>query len=298
MNQNQQVILTEAEQTFEFYPRPPILHSLYTGWHGFGLTYMCQPGAAIPEVSTPRWHSLGIFTHGNYVIHGDRKLDGCRKLDKVVGGDVVITPANVGHEVAWDREGDFIILAIETDFFARVIDADGESEKVELLPYFATPDPLIYQIGLALKGILETNTLGSRLYAESMVSTLSLHLMQHYCQLRPKLQEYANGLPQMKLRQIIDYIYAHLDSDLGLIELAGLVSMSPHYFSQLFKQSTGMTPHQFVIRTRAERAKELILQGKMTLADIALAVGFANQSHLNVHFKRLFGVTPKKILLR
>jgi AraC family transcriptional regulator len=296
MNQNQPVILTEAEQTFEFYPRPPILHSLYTGWHGFGLVYMCQPGAEIPEVSTPRWHSLGIFTHGNYVIHGDRKLDECRKLDAVVGGDVVITPANVGHGVAWDKEGDFIILAIETEFFARAIDADGTSEKVDLLPCFATPDPLIYQIALALKGILQTNTLGSRLYAESMVSTLSLHLMQHYCQRQPKLQEYANGLPQMKLRQIIDYIYAHLDTDLGLTELAGLVSMSPHYFSQLFKQSTGMTPHQFVIRTRAERAKELILQGKMTLADIAQSVGFANQSHLNVHFKRLFGVTPKRIL--
>jgi AraC family transcriptional regulator len=63
----------------------------------------------------------------------------------------------------------------------------------------------------------------------------------------------------------------------------------------LFKQSTGLTPHQYVIQCRVERAKQLLLQGELTIADIAYRVGFANQSHLNRHFKRLFGVTPKAI---
>ena len=70
--------------------------------------------------------------------------------------------------------------------------------------------------------------------------------------------------------------------------------MSPSYFSRLFKQSTGYAPHQYVIRCRVERAKKLLLQEKLTIADIAYSLGFAHQSHLNRHFKRLVGVTPKK----
>ncbi|MBW4671976.1 MAG: helix-turn-helix transcriptional regulator [Cyanomargarita calcarea GSE-NOS-MK-12-04C] len=71
--------------------------------------------------------------------------------------------------------------------------------------------------------------------------------------------------------------------------------MSPHYFSLLFKQSTGMTPHKYVIRTRVERAKELLLKSEMAISEIAQSVGFASQSHLNFHTKRLLGVTPKSI---
>ena len=71
--------------------------------------------------------------------------------------------------------------------------------------------------------------------------------------------------------------------------------MSPHYFCSLFKQSMRMTPHQYVIQTRVNRAKELLLKGKYTIAQVALMVGFANQSHLNRHFKKLIGVTPGKI---
>lgn len=80
---------------------------------------------------------------------------------------------------------------------------------------------------------------------------------------------------------------------MSLRELSSLVQISPHYFSQLFKQTTGTTPHQYVIRCRIERAKYLMQQNKLPLAEIATQVGFTDQSHLHRHFKRLVGVTPK-----
>jgi AraC family transcriptional regulator len=84
-----------------------------------------------------------------------------------------------------------------------------------------------------------------------------------------------------------------LDRDLSLKELSNLVQMSPHYFSKLFKQSTGKTPHQYVICCRIERAKYLIQQRKLSLAEIATQVGFVDQSHLHRHFSRLLGITPQ-----
>jgi AraC family transcriptional regulator len=298
MPQEKPLVLTEEYQALQLYPRPPILTSLDVNWHGVSFGYMCQPAYEVPEVSTPRWHSIAIFTHGNRIIHADRKLDGRFHRDAVVGGDIVINPVNVGQSAAWDAEGDFIILGIETDVFARAINESAEAKDVELLPHFATPDPLIYQIGLALKSVLENNPTNSRLYAETMINALSVHLMQHYCERKPILQQYKDGLSKYKFQKVIDYINAHLDEDLSLTELAALVQMSPHYFSHLFKQSMGMSPHQYVIRCRVERAKNLLLQGNLSLAEVAYKVGFANQSHLNRHFKRLLGVTPKMILQR
>jgi len=295
MPQDKPLILTEEGEILKMYPRPPILTSFETSWDGITFGYMCQPAYQVPEVCTPRWHGINIFTHGSRIINVDRKLDGRCQCDAVVGGDIVITPVNVGQAATWDAQGDFILLGIEPDLFARAIDEAAEPEKVQLVPHFATPDPLVYQIGLAIKNILENDPLGSRLYVETMVNALSVHLMQHYSTQKPKLKEYPNGLPRHKLQQVIDYINAHLEEDLSLNKLAGLIQMSPHYFCQLFKQSTGVTPHQYVIRRRVERAKELLVKGEMAIVEIARQVGFASQSHLNFHTKRLLGVTPKAI---
>ncbi|MBN3923048.1 AraC family transcriptional regulator [Nostoc sp. NMS4] len=298
MLEKKPLVITKEDELFPLFPRLPILTSLQAGWHGASFGYMCQPAYEFPEVCTPLWHSLIIFTHGARVIHAERKMDGRKHRDAVVGGDIIITPVNVGHQATWDAEGDFILLAIEPQIFACAVDETADAKQIQLLPHFATPDPLIYQIGLALKGILEGNPLGSRLYAETMVNALSVHLMQHYSTCKPILKTYKNGLSQRQLQQVIEYIHEHLDQNLGLAELAALIPMSRHYFSQLFKQSMGITPHNYVIRCRVQYAKELLLKGEMTIAEVAQLVGFASQSHLNFHCKRLLGVTPKAIQQR
>jgi AraC family transcriptional regulator len=71
--------------------------------------------------------------------------------------------------------------------------------------------------------------------------------------------------------------------------------MSPYHFSRLFKQSTGHSPYHFVIKCRVKRAKELLLNSDLSIAQITYTVGFANQSHLTNHFKRMLGVTPKMV---
>ncbi|YAF95066.1 MAG: helix-turn-helix domain-containing protein [Nodularia sp. CChRGM 3473] len=273
MSEQKPLVITTEAEIFPLYPQLPILTSLSANWHGFSFGYMCQPAYEFPEVCTPRWHSIAIFTHGERVIYANRKMDGRSHRDAVVGGDILITPVNVGHQAAWEAEGDFLILGIEPQIVARAVDESEDVEQVELVPHFATPDPLVYQIGLALKGILENNPARSRLYAEAMVNALSVHLLQHYSTRKPVLKEYNHGLSRRQLQQVTDYIYAHLDQDLGLTELAELLHISPHYFSQLFKQATGMTPHKYVIQCRVERAKELLLKGQLRIAEIADLVG-------------------------
>ncbi|MEO1377675.1 MAG: AraC family transcriptional regulator, partial [Cyanobacteria bacterium J06635_10] len=273
MSEDKPLIITKEDEINQFFPRSPILSSQDTGWDGVCFRYIHVPAYEIPEVCTPVAHSITIFTHGNYIARADRTLDGRYKYDSVVGGDIVITPAHVGHKAAWDKEGDFIILGIETKHFARAIDESAEPEQVQLLPHFATPDPLVLQIGLAIKNVLENSPSASRLYAETMVNALAVHLLQSYSARKPNLKEYKNGLSKNQLAKIIEYIKNNLDRDLGLNELANLIQVSPHYFCHLFKQSMGITPHQYVIQTRVNRAKELLLTGKYSIAQVAFIVG-------------------------
>lgn len=278
------------------FSRSPLLTNLSADWNGVYFVYDYQPPGETPEVVATQ-HGVAIFTEVLTPIQAERTLDGRFQREQVVQGDILVTPANIGTRAQWDTEGGVIYLGFEPSVFAYAMYEVLDPDRIQLVPHFATPDPLVHQIGLALKTALENQGAGSRLYAESMANALIIHLLQHYSAQPPSLRDYyAGGLPKHKFRQVVDYIHEHLARDLGLEELATVVQMSSHYFCQRFKQSTGMTPHQYVIRCRVERAKELLLQGELTIADIARSVGFVDQSHLTRHFKRLMGITPKTLL--
>lgn len=273
-------------------PHPPRLTSLETPWRTISMAHMQQPTHELPEVSLP-FPFIAICTAA---ASTERTIDGITKADSIQTGDVVVVPAHVGHGVRWIGEVGIILIRLDPVLFTQAIADATSSKPTQLAPQFATPDPLVYQLGLSLKAMLEQNPTGSRLYAETAAAMLAIHLLQRHGERQPEFKDYSDGLPAATLRQVRDYIHSHLDQELGLSDLAAIANLSPHYFTRLFKQSTGQTPHQFVIRCRVERAQHLLLHSKGSIASIAQQVGFANQAHLNVHIKRLLGVTPKVIL--
>ena len=284
----------EREEAYKrIYRRSPIISSASVGWDFFGIAYDWYPVEKVPKIISKQ-HNIGIFTDVPSLAITERQIDGCFKREEIVRGSCVIIPANTPQYAEWDKESGALTLAIDPTVFAQTIYEVVDPDTIELLPQFATPDPFLYQIGVALKSALTKQSNTSRLYAETLVNSLILHLLEHYCTTRPNLQESVSGqLPRYKLKQVIDYINAYLDRDLSLKELSTIVQMSPSYFSQLFKQTTGTTPHQYVIRCRIERAKDLLKQGRLSIAEISTQVGFVDQSHLHRYFKRLVGITPK-----
>lgn len=84
----------------------------------------------------------------------------------------------------------------------------------------------------------------------------------------------------------------HLAEEVPVERLAGLVELSPFHFSRVFKESTGMSPLQFVVRERITRAQQLIRETSRSLIEIALDVGYTSPSHFAQVFRRVVGVTP------
>ena len=100
-------------------------------------------------------------------------------------------------------------------------------------------------------------------------------------------------LPWGRLRRVIEYIQQNLDQDLTLAELAAMVYMSPYHFARLFKRSTGVPPHRFVIRERIARASVVLTRPELSIAQISRMVGFGTPSHFTTVFRRATGITPK-----
>ena len=277
-------------------PRKAVFSTRKLGWNDLLLEYHCQPAGEYQEVYSPG-HGIVIITKIQKQNQIETIFDGKLYKSSLAVGDAAIVPANTIHKAAWYGERELISIGFNPQIFRTTIEDSSKFDRVALIPKLPVSDPLISQMGSALKIAIDNNT-HSRLYVESMTNALAVHLIQYYSDRQPILREYKGGLSRNYLKKVIDYIETNLDLDLSLQELANLVHMSPHYFSTLFKQSTGLTPHKYVIEARVDRAKKLLLQMKMPIADIAQQVGFANQSHLNLNFKRLVGVTPKQFSQR
>ena len=102
------------------------------------------------------------------------------------------------------------------------------------------------------------------------------------------------ALPACRLKRVTEYIQDNLDKGLTLEELAAVVYMSPYHFARLFKGSTGVPPHRFVVRQRIARARACLERRELSIAQISRLVGFRTPSHFTTVFRRLAGVTPRR----
>ena len=112
---------------------------------------------------------------------------------------------------------------------------------------------------------------------------------------QPRCRELAapvGGLPGATLRRVLDHIDANHHRVPRLAELSAVVHMSPFHFARLFKLSTGISPHRFVIGRRIDHAKALLATEGASIAAVSRAVGFRTPSHFTTVFRRATGATP------
>lgn len=271
-----------------------LLSSNSTNWGGLYLQYHCQPPFEMAEHSCQQ-HRLIIHdrTLEPPILQAVGKL---RQRKPVSRGMIMVLPANIQSWAHWQAEHQFMVLTFEAALLTQHIAETIDARSVELLPTLSHYDPLIHGIGLALKTELESGGVGGRLYVDAMKTALMAHLLRHYSVQNSSSPSINSGLSKYVLQQVVEYIQKHLDQDLTLAKLAAIAQLSPSYFSSLFKQSTGLSPHQYVIRCRIDHAKQLLLTRELSIAEIAYCLGFTHQSHFSYHFKRLVGSSPKAFL--
>jgi AraC family transcriptional regulator len=261
-------------------------------WRDFHFEIQQQPAHDTGE-HRHQMHILAMVTSSTPI---DQAIDGKFQQNLVGHNNAFILPAGALHRCDWQRDIEFMFVGLDPHVFVQIGQELVNPNRMELIPHYATiEDPLLQGILLTLKQEMLTSGLNTPLFVDQLKTTLVMHLLRSYGVHKVQIATYSDGLPRYKLNQVQDYIDAHLDQNLELEDLAQQVGMSQFYFSRLFKQSLGVTPHQYVIQQRVERAQQLIQKSQLSFVEIALECGFANQGHLNRHFKRSLGVTPKEM---
>ena len=282
--------LTNQQEAARVLPQPPIVASYHTGWKRLTFTHYCHPPHKTLEHCLLQ-HSL-VITDPKSCFQAERHLDGKFKHYAHGNGRVDIIPAFLNRWTNWDREIEFSAIAICPTLLDRITQELMQRE-IELIPQFSIDDPVIQQLALALKTEIQTGCMSGRLYGESLGTALAARLVQNYAVSKPALEFKAKGLSRSQLARVIDYMKANLTQDLSILDLATLTGMSESHFSRSFKQSVGIAPYQYLIQQRVERAKQLLKQQAISISDIALDCGFANQTHLTKVFRQMTGMTPK-----
>ncbi len=285
---------------FETYaPTAPILSSVQAGWEGIIVRTYHEPmvvesviAPAVPDVS------LVMVTGGAIHLEG-RDVGGSWDAFSLVEGDWFLTPTGgMPYELRWSSLSSQPIqtlhVHVSTDLVSRAALrlADRDSARLELLERSGFQDPLLAQMGLALQQELHVPAPAGKLYAETAGQMLAVHLLRHYLATDVSIKDVSQRLTSPQMKRIMDYIQAHLDQNLSLEALAQQVGFSAYHFARRFRQTTGESPHQFVLYKRIDAAQRLLKETDRPLAQIALEVGFPNQSHFTHAFKRRLGLTP------
>lgn len=153
-------------------------------------------------------------------------------------------------------------------------------------------DRVMWGLANALLDSVEHANERSTLFIDHVALTFCAHVVKAYGNAVVPDDKVSGGLSPSQLRRVLDFIAAHLNDDHSIAELARECGLSSGYFSRAFRQTTGITPHQWVIRRKVERARQLLLGNGLELADIAQVCGFVDQSHFTRVFTRLEGDSP------
>ncbi|MGK3983627.1 AraC family transcriptional regulator [Sorangium sp. So ce136] len=210
-------------------------------------------------------------------------------------GDIDILPA--GFADVWEEEdpNTSLILRLSPSLLRRAaMDMGRDPDTAGLDLRHQLRDPQIQHIAWALDADRMAGHPSGLLYTESLGLALAAHLLGR----SPAPSKPPRGLSKLRLRRLTSYIEEHLDQSLSLERLAGVAEISASHLKTLFKRSTGLPVHEYVVQRRVERAKALLLRGDLPASQVAIEAGFAHQSHMARCMRRVLGVTPTALARR
>lgn len=299
----------------------PYLSSAHAGWEGLIAEAFREPRQFEGWRPVHSHGSLTLFTGGPMYLEW-RQVRGHGSWTGVTlhDGDLILRPSNpVPYEVRWRSLSAAPTHTLNFSVPLQALAQTAEQAEVggydlthlSLIERAGFQDPLLLQLVLAVRRELEEGAPGGRLFAQYVGQLLALHLLRHYTTLGdttlgdhpaaasavPGLQAAhlppaPHTLTTQQLQRVIAYIKDQPSQELTLEVLAAQTSYSASHFARLFRQTTGETPHQYVLRQRLEHAQQLLAAADVPLAQVAAECGFADQSTFTRAFTRALGVTP------
>lgn len=239
-------------------------------------------------------HTLSLYVQGGYESYR-RTSSGWRN-----GGSpdrFCLLPQ--GQDSTWDIRGELSFVHLYyTDQHLRDIALkiwDKEPSQIHLNELDFVKDDLVSATYRQFLLKCDWQDSSNQLQLSSASNLLLNHLLQNYSNVQWKLPHVRGGIAPHALIRLQEWIENNLHLPLTIADLAMQVQLSEYHFAHMFKQSTGLPPHQYVLKKRLEKARHLILNTQAGLTDIALDCGFSSASHFSHRFKHYYGYAPSQI---
>jgi AraC family transcriptional regulator len=275
------------------YPEAVVASSQPLGWQNLRALEMRQ---TISEWTMPPLENHCIVFQLGQSVEVTARIGEQNFEQSLDPGAITIIPA--GLSVDWQQEdtpSDTLHLYLDPQFLRTTAESiDVDYGQVSIVPQFGIRDEHLHHIGMSLRHELKDSNVIGRLYADSLAKVIAMQLVRRYSYLKD-LQTSRGGMAPRKLRKAIEFINDNLNQEetVTLGTVAAAVQMSYFHFSRAFKQSMGISPNAYMTEQRIARAKKMLSETDLPIADIALRAGFASQSHFTTTFRKLVWTTPK-----
>ena len=287
---------TSAEAFDQYVPGRLVAAS--TGWKNVLVRIYSEPSieesVIYPAVAEPR---IVRILSGAAVVE-ERELGGSWLKTRVEAGDFFLTASQSPYEVRWRAIGpdplSTMHLYLGLPVFNRALEEAFQKDQgaTQLRDLSGFKDNFLLALLEGLHKELSSRYRASSLFVEGIAQSLAVHLVRTYAD--ETTQEYKGGLPGFRLRKVTDLMVTHLEREFSLIRLAREADMSEFHFSRAFKRTTGLTPSQYFINLRLEKARCLLRETNRSVIEIGLDVGYTSPSHFAQIFRREVGISPSE----
>ncbi len=252
----------------------------------------------VGELQTPQDRHHVLYFHVGQAVQMTCRLEGRERQGGVHHpGDLCVLPAGVAGQWTMAAPADSLLLRLSPS----LVKETAQSLRVKpahatLAPAIRFRDPHLEHIASMLSAERAQGYPYGRVFVDSLAAAIAARLLQRYSGAVTGAEGSKRQLPRWRLRLVCEYIWANLDRDLSLAELANIAGFSVSHFKPLFRQAMGLPVHRYVVECRVERARQLLLNRDRSMSEIALEAGFSHQTHMARCVRRVLGIAPAEVL--
>jgi len=207
--------------------------------------------------------------------------------------DACIIPPQERHQLQLQESGQLMMIFLERQFISQAIRSVLLNPNWQIGSRCVRGDGVIQFVAQSLRSKLSNSGAMAQLYCQTLAQLLAIHLIEQYADATLIPMPLNPGRTSSKLSPVLSHIHGNLDGELKIAALAEMVGLSPPHFCRIFKKSTDLSPHRYILLQRINQAKELLKHTELSLSDIALRCGFYDQSHFSLQFRNFTGMTPR-----
>lgn len=223
------------------------------------------------------------------------RRDGRRYSGTAVHGDIDIIPTDTPSRWEMHDENDTtLLLSLPQSLLRTVANESGlDAARMEIRNRFQIRDTELEALCWAMKREMELGYPSGRFYLDGLALAVASRVVARHSSVAKLTEERSEGLDKRRLKQVLSFIEDQLAENLSLEQMAAVAGVSASHLNKLFRISMGVPVYHYLIQRRVERAKALLMQDGLSMAEIALAAGFSHQSHMARHMRRVLGVPPR-----